>query len=100
MEIVRQADGICFRRAFMMPLFWSLILMGVVPLGAQQQTAEFFGTVRDVSQGALSGVAITAVGIDGDRTFTAHTGPDGFYRLSGLEPGHYTVKFTFQQFSA
>lgn len=67
-----------------------LCSFGQVPASAQE-TATIAGTATDVNGGPLSGVTIT---MTGPQTYTATTGDDGTYSISGVAPGTYNVTAT------
>ena len=52
--------------------------------------AVITGTVRDEQDQTVSGVTVKVTGEESETTVTA---PDGTYRLAGLEPGDYRVRF-------
>ncbi len=70
-----------------------LLLIGTLPLAAQEQTASIQGTVTDQSGGALPGVTVEAVSTKGVR-LTTQTDSAGSYRFPAVPPGTYTVTAT------
>jgi hypothetical protein len=67
-----------------------LLLVGALPLAAQEQTSSIQGTVTDQSGAALPGVTVEAVSSKGVR-LTAQTDAAGKYRFPSVQPGTYTV---------
>ena len=68
-----------------------------VPAHAQFRAA-LQGTVTDASGGAVPGVAVVAVNAATGVATETVTGEAGFYRLSGLPPGTYTVTAKLEGF--
>lgn len=67
-----------------------LLLIGTLPLAAQEQTASIQGTVTDQTGAALPGVTVDAVSTKGVK-LTAQTDSQGNYRFPAVPPGTYTV---------
>lgn len=62
---------------------------------AQSQTATIRGFVSDEADGQLlPGVNVSAEDDEGERTGAATT-LDGFYNITGLSPGRYTMRVSF-----
>ncbi len=57
-----------------------------------QYGASLQGTVMDKSGAVIAGATVTATNQETGVTKSATTGDSGFYRISGLVPGRYTVK--------
>ena len=51
------------------------------------------GKVTDASGGVLANATVTATSIDNGETRSATTGTDGSYKIEGLTPGDYRLKF-------
>ena len=63
--------------------------MGTIRLSLAPSAGTVQGIVKDASTGlALSGVTIT---VTGDTTWTAATGPDGSYQITGIMPGAVSI---------
>jgi hypothetical protein len=78
----------------------ALVALAVVaagPAGAQTTTATITGVVTD-NTGALPGAMVTAVNTESGFRTEAVCGPDGAFRLSGLQPGTYDIKVSSQAF--
>jgi hypothetical protein len=75
-----------------------LMLLGAVPVGAQQGTTELRGKIVDAQGGVLPGVTVTvrnqATGMYRETT----SGEDGSFIASGLVPGTYEVVASLQGF--
>ncbi|HYE74017.1 MAG TPA: carboxypeptidase-like regulatory domain-containing protein, partial [Blastocatellia bacterium] len=56
-----------------------------------QFRAGIQGTVTDVSGAVISGATITIVSIETGREQKTVSSGDGFYRVTGLQPGNYRV---------
>lgn len=61
-------------------------------------TGALTGKVTDPSGAAVANVTVTATSVDAGQTRTTTTGPDGSYKLEGLPPGSYRVKFEVSGF--
>ncbi|HVS32612.1 MAG TPA: TonB-dependent receptor [Thermoanaerobaculia bacterium] len=70
-----------------------LVLIGSLPVMAQEQTASIQGTVTDQSGAALPGVTVEAVSNKGLR-LTSQTDSSGTYRFPAVPPATYTVTAT------
>ena len=53
--------------------------------------ASLQGTVTDPTGGVISGVTLTLKSDETQRSMTAKTSDEGFYRFTGLAPGSYTL---------
>ena len=60
---------------------------------------NFEGTVTDQSGGVIAGATVTAINKATGAERTATTDSNGYYRLSGLTPGIYTVKIASKNFA-
>ena len=82
-------------------LFFTLlgILLISGMLTAQTSKAKFIGTVLDNEGAALPGVAIEATSPKLVGRATAITNVDGNYRLLGLPPGTYAIRFSLPGFT-
>jgi predicted S18 family serine protease len=74
----------------------AVLILLLVTAGARAQTTSagsIRGYVRDTTGGVLPGVTVTAVSptVPGVRTAASDTA--GYYRLTDLPPGTYTVTF-------
>src|SRR5256886_7490729 len=83
--------------------FWSAccglaVTFFAVGLARAQFRAGIEGTVTDSSGAAVSGVTVTVTSQETAKSQQVTTGDAGFYRVSGLSPGRYTVTATFSGF--
>lgn len=70
----------------------SLLFLLLATLTASAQfKASIQGTVTDNSGAVVSGATVTVTNLETNKTQQATTGDDGFYRVTGLPPGRYTV---------
>lgn len=76
----------------------AIILFSALTTQAQFR-ANLQGTVTDPSGAVVSGATVTLVNTETNRTQTATTSDDGFYRFSQLAPGTYNVTAEQQGFS-
>lgn len=77
--------------AWLLPLALCLL-----PLAAAeaQQDGGLAGTVRDSASGQpLSSVLVQILGAGGTPVAAGTTGPEGAFRIEGIEPGTYAVRF-------
>jgi hypothetical protein len=68
-----------------------LLLMAAVPAGAQTNTGEVSGIVRDEQGGVLPGVSITVEHLESGTRASAVTDERGRYFVASLRVGQYTV---------
>jgi len=92
---VRSVAGTAARSmtvVLLMPL--ALLLPG--PLAGQAPSdpslARVEGTVRNAEKRPVPGATVCLESADGRRTLTAHTNPDGVYRLSSIPEGSYRLR--------
>ncbi len=76
----------------------ALVLGLAAPAAAQLNRGIVSGTVRDATGGFLPGVTVTVTSNATGLVRTTATDGNGFYRVPGLDPGAYTVKFELQGF--
>lgn len=75
---------------------WCVFLLSI-PLAAQFR-ASISGKVLDPSGGLVVGAQVTVKNLDTNREKSTATGDEGFYRVSELPPGSYTVEATAKGF--
>jgi carboxypeptidase family protein/TonB-dependent receptor-like protein len=83
----------------MRPTLYSLIkraacvsmMMLLATAAAAQFKASIQGTVTDPSGAVISGATITVTSQETGKSQQVKSGDDGFYRVTGLAPGKYTV---------
>jgi hypothetical protein len=83
-------------RAFL-PLLLSLLpfVTFAAPARAQEQGGAIAGTVRDSATATpLSAVAVEVVGSEGVAVASQMTDARGAFRIAGLDPGTYALRFT------
>ncbi len=68
-----------------------LFLLIAVTSARAQFTAVVQGTVSDSSGGLIPDATVTLTNKATSQSHTANTSDDGFYRISGLAPGNYTL---------
>jgi outer membrane receptor protein involved in Fe transport len=68
-----------------------LFLLGVVGTASAQFKAGVQGTVTDVSGGLVPEAKVTLTNTETGKTQETTTTAEGFYRISGLAPGKYTL---------
>src|SRR5436190_2042429 len=61
------------------------------PMASAQFKASLQGTVTDAKGGAVSGATVNITREDTGLTRNTVTSEEGFYRISELAPGRYTV---------
>jgi hypothetical protein len=71
----------------------ALLLLGVFPLAAQEQTSSIEGTITDQTGAALPGVTVEAASNRGAK-YNTTSDNSGRYRFPSVQPGTYTVTAT------
>ena len=66
-------------------------MFGLVGISNAQQTGTITGRVADTDDQPLSGANVVLR----DTDLGTATGPDGTYRITGIEPGQYTIVVSF-----
>lgn len=75
------------------------VMFGIsTPAAAQLSRGTISGTVRDATGGFLPGVAVSVTNNATGLVRAATSDGSGFYRVPGLDPGSYTVKFELRGF--
>jgi hypothetical protein len=70
-----------------------------LPVAAQQETATLTGTVRDDSGAVVQHARVTVTNVLTNTSAHTETDDGGFYRLTGMRPGRYTVTTELAGFS-
>jgi len=78
------------RLAYFTPLFASVFLL--TPSASAQFNATVQGSVTDSTGAVIPDAVVTLTNNDTKKSQKTNTSGDGFYRFSGLAPGHYAVK--------
>ena len=83
--------------------FWSAccclaVMFFAAAVARAQYNAAIQGTVTDTSGAVVSGAAITVTNQDTGTSQQVTTSAEGFYRVSALPPGKYTVTASFSGF--
>src|SRR5262249_8478062 len=75
-------------------LFLGLLTLVFLPAAsmAQLTRGSISGTIRDAAGAAVPGANVTITNVDTNQIRTATTNELGFYRVTALEPGAYTVR--------
>lgn len=68
-----------------------LVTLALTVSASAQFKASIQGTVADPSGAVVSGATVTVTNQETNRTQQVTTSDEGFYRVSGLAPGRYTV---------
>ncbi|HEV2492061.1 MAG TPA: carboxypeptidase-like regulatory domain-containing protein [Terriglobia bacterium] len=76
--------------------FTALLLLAT--MASAQYNASVDGTVTDTSGAAVSGATVTVTNQDTGQSQTVTTSLEGFYHVSALPPGRYTVTASFSGF--
>src|SRR5438093_2161658 len=99
MLIIRRHTARRRPRSFLYSAFCSLAV-GLFSAGiaSAQFKAGIEGTVTDSSGAAVSGVTVTVTSQETAKSQQVTTSDAGFYRVSGLAPGRYTVTANFSGF--
>jgi hypothetical protein len=85
-------------RTFVFALAAAVSLSGVAH--AQATRGSIAGTVKDASGAVIPGATVTVTNTDTNSTRTTVTNTLGFYRITALEPGPYTVRTELAGFQA
>ena len=75
-----------------------VLLLGAGAAGAQTNTGQISGTVRDSQGGVLPGVNVTVTNVDTGLTWTEVTGPQGTFTVTNLPVGNYKVNAELEGF--
>jgi hypothetical protein len=80
----------------MMKTYLTLVLCMVLGTGWTQNTGSIMGTTYELeSKNTIPGVIITVENSLGATAYGIHSDIDGRYRINGVEPGTYNVRFRF-----
>src|SRR6266700_5192085 len=86
-------------RSFLWLAFCGLaVTFFATAIASAQYNAAIEGTVADSSGAAVSGAAITVTNQDTGASQQVTSSAEGFYRVSALPPGKYTVTASFSGF--
>jgi hypothetical protein len=69
----------------------ALIAAGLASAAAAQFRASIQGTVTDASGAVVAGATVTVTNQETSKSQQVTTSDEGFYRVTGLAPGRYTV---------
>src|SRR6266536_86955 len=69
-------------------------------LSAQERFGEITGVVTDPTSAAVPGATVTLTNKDTNRSITLHSGSDGAYIGTNLEPGRYKIRVEAKGFSS
>src|ERR1700733_4459628 len=72
-------------------LLLAIILIAAVVASAQSELGTLSGVVRDQVKSPLAGAVVTATKLDDSTTRTTISGVDGYYQISSVAPGMYSV---------
>jgi len=72
---------------------WLLVTMAPSLMAQMSGTGVLTGKVTDASGGVVANATVTATSIDSGEMRSATTGTDGSYKVEGLTPGNYRLKF-------
>ena len=87
------------KRSFLTLFAVLLLLVGSIPLAAQEQTGAIEGIVKDSSGAVLPGVTVEATST-GAGTVTSVTDSNGQYRFPRLPSGRYQVRASLMGYNA
>lgn len=65
---------------------------------AQSNAGSVSGVVTDTTKAVLAGAEVTATNMDSGARFASKTNGSGAYTIPSLQPGRYSVQFTFAGF--
>src|SRR5687768_13661769 len=91
LSVRSKEGGALMKRSFITLFAVMLLLVGSIPLAAQEQTGSIEGIVKDSSGAVLPGVTVEATST-GAGTVTSVTDSNGQYRFPRLPSGRYQVK--------
>src|SRR5215216_938927 len=72
-------------------VFCTLIVVSLASIASAQFRASIQGTITDASGAVVSGATVTVTNQETSRSQQVTTSDEGFYRVTGLAPGRYTV---------
>src|SRR5712692_9602203 len=72
-------------------LLAGMVLLGWISAQAQIGTGSIMGIVTDPSGGAIPDAAVTVTNVDTNVPRDTLTTSTGYYSVTGLLPGHYSV---------
>lgn len=73
------------------PIICIAIIISLAVTVNAQFTASIQGTVTDATGALVSGAAVTVTNVETGREHKTVTSEEGFYRVSGLAPGRYSI---------
>jgi len=79
-------------------LLWICLLLAGLPALAQQETATITGVVQDPSGAVIPGANVRLTNLGTNIASTTMTGETGFYTVTNLKPGAYSVTVEKQGF--
>ena len=88
--------GRCTRLALALVAAW-LLAMVALPVCAQQQTGDLYGTVTDEQKQPLPGVTVTLTGVGAPQV--QQSDEKGQFRFLNLYPGTYSLRAELEGFS-
>ncbi len=79
-------------------IFLSLLLVLVPAVLAQTSTGRISGTITDTSNAAIGDARVSVTNIDTQAARTAVTEPNGFFNITNLPIGNYTLEVSKEGF--
>ncbi len=79
------------RSAFIRTFLLTLLFLSAIPAAHAQFKAGVQGTVTDTTGGLVPEAKVTLTNNETSRAQDVTTNSEGFYRISGLAPGAYTL---------
>ena len=86
---------LCFRRSALSVVAGALF---TAVIASAQYNAGIQGTVTDSSGAVIAGATVSVTNEDTAKSQQVTTSTEGFFRVSGLPPGKYTVTASFEGF--
>ena len=83
--------------SFLLVLWFALLIL-VVPVSAQTESARLQGTVTDPAGAAVANATVRAVDLGTNRTVEAQTNESGEFSILALQPGRYRLEITQTNF--